>query len=53
MGFSLESLFFQLNETINNDAHNDTTKIEILTNKIKWWQDYAVQCGKLTIEDKQ
>jgi len=47
MGFSLESLFNQLEQVINNDDIDEKEQLAVLIKKIEWWKSYAIQCGSM------
>lgn len=50
MGFSLEGMFSELNTQLTylNLVNEDPKKkLDILTESIAWWQNYAVQCGQM------
>jgi hypothetical protein len=47
MGFSLEGLFIQLEQVINNGDINEQDQLAELIEKIEWWKNYAIQCGNM------
>ncbi len=47
MGFSLEGLFQQLEQVINNSDIDEQDRLAKLIQEIEWWKDYAIQCGNM------
>ena len=47
MGFSLESLFKQLEQVINNKDIDEQDQLAELIEKIEWWKSYAIRCGNI------
>jgi hypothetical protein len=45
MGFSLEGLFKQLEQVINDNDIDKQEQLTKLIKKIEWWKSYAIQCG--------
>jgi hypothetical protein len=46
MGFSLESMIEAL-ELALSEPETDGAKLREVQKALKWWKDYAVQCGQL------
>jgi len=47
MGFSLEGMFNDLINIIENEGLGDHKKREELIHEILWWHNYAIQCGQI------
>tara|TARA_R110002051_G_scaffold97243_1_gene167381 strand:- start:207 stop:359 length:153 start_codon:yes stop_codon:yes gene_type:complete len=47
MGFSLEGMFRNLHNIIENDDLDDQEKQKRLIHETKWWYAYAIQCGQI------
>ena len=47
MGFSLESMFSNLHNIINDDEMDAEEELEALIDAVLWWHNYAIQCGQI------
>ena len=51
MGFSLEGMFNNLDQIINDHSLNEQDRLAKLESVIKRWKEYAIQCNQLKEED--
>ena len=51
MGFSLEGMFNNFDQIINNNSLDEQDRLAKLESEIKWWKEYAIQCSQLKEED--